>query len=208
MSYEPYDPLSDRNLEASVAEALLERDVTRLDLLKPFKGGGLYAIYYTGPFAAYEANSSRNVDGKFEWPIYVGMAGDSSTRTGAEKTDRRLYGRVNEHRNSINQAINIDVKDFYCRVLVVKDIWIPLGESLLIAKFSPVWNRFLEGFGNHNPGSGRHKGMVSKWDTLHPGRPWAPNFQPRPETAEQILEEVKSYLAGTAVPAKMRLLAL
>ena len=32
------------------------------------------------------------------------------------------------------------------------DIWIPLGESLLIEMFVPLWNRILDGFGIHDLG--------------------------------------------------------
>ena len=37
---------------------------------------------------------------------------------------------------------------------MVDEIWIPLGESLTIAKFSPLWNLVVEGFSRHNPYEG------------------------------------------------------
>ena len=43
----------------------------------------------------------------------------------------------------------------------------------MIARFGPVWNSIVDGFGNHDPGAGRRAGMVSRWDVLHPGRAWA-----------------------------------
>ena len=73
------------------------------------------------------------------------------------------------------------------------DIWIPLGEALLIAKFAPIWNKLIDGFGNHDPGKGRYKGARPKWDTLHPGRLWASKCAARLETAEQIVEEITAY---------------
>ena len=44
------------------------------------------------------------------------------------------------------------------------------ANSLLIAKFAPVWNTIIDGFGNHDPGRGRYEGMRPRWDVLHPGR--------------------------------------
>ena len=84
---------------------------------------------------------------------------------------------------------------FY-RFLVVDDIWIPLGESLLIAKFAPIWNKLIDGFGNHDPGKGRYEGARPKWDTLHPGRGWADKCAARIETPKQIAEEIKAYFRG------------
>jgi hypothetical protein len=88
---------------------------------------------------------------------------------------------------------NLNIEDFWCRFLVVDDIWIPLGESLLIQRHRPIWNSMLDGFGNHDPGAGRHKGARPNWDTLHPGRAWAERCAPSKLTKEQILTEVGKY---------------
>ena len=53
---------------------------------------------------------------------------------------------------AVDRAANLDLTDFRCRFLVVEVIWIPLGESLLIEKLSPLWNETIDGFGNHDPG--------------------------------------------------------
>lgn len=208
MDFEPYDPLDERNLGASVAEALLERDPMRLGDMPRFSGAGIYAIYYTGEFAAYSPIAERNRDNRFEWPIYVGKAVPSGARKGnsSGRIEAKLFDRLQEHAGSIRLAQNLDLSDFYCRVLVVKEIWIPLGESLLIAKFSPVWNKLLDGFGNHDPGKGRHSGQISRWDVVHPGRAWAPKCQPRVETAAQLEAEMASYLATTPIPKRPRFL--
>ncbi|RKH78641.1 Eco29kI family restriction endonuclease, partial [Corallococcus praedator] len=109
---------------------------------------------------------------------------------------RFLHGRLREHAESIAAARNLDLADFQCRYLSVDDIWIPLGETLLIAKFRPVWNLVLDGFGNHDPGSGRYGGLMPLWDVLHPGRAWATRCQPRPETAETLARRVTEFLRG------------
>jgi hypothetical protein len=93
------------------------------------------------------------------------------------------------------QAENLSLQDFHCRYLAVDDIWIPLGEALLIEMFAPIWNTTLPGFGNHDPGKGRHNQQRSFWDTLHPGRAWAGSLQPNAKTAAQISAGVARVLA-------------
>ena len=210
MDFAPYNPLDERNLGASVAEALLERDPLRMDSIPRFVGAGIYAIYYTGDFPAYRAVAERNRDGRFEWPIYVGKAVTGGARKGlvveGDDVGPKLFDRVREHSESIRLAENLDLGDFYCRTLVVKSIWIPLGESLLINKFAPVWNSLLDGFGNHDPGGGRYAGKTTRWDVLHPGRAWALKCQPRPETPAQLQGEIEAYLASATVPKRPRFL--
>lgn len=172
----PYNPLHKRNLGESVAKALLTEPVGPLPTER-FVGAGIYAIYYTGAFGAYEEIAKSNRDGKFQWPIYVGKAVPASARKGGFGLDADpgevLHRRLAEHATSIEQASNLEIQDFQCRYLVVDDIWIPLAESLLIEKFYPVWNMKIDGFGNHDPGAGRRNQRKSSWDVLHPGRPWA-----------------------------------
>lgn len=48
-----------------------------------------------------------------------------------------------------------------------------MAERFLIEHYLPLWNIGMDGFGNHDPGSGRHAGEITWWDALHPGRPWA-----------------------------------
>ena len=208
MDFEAYNPLDERNLGASVAEALLERTPIPLASLPSFKGAGIYAIYYTGDFPAYEKIADRNRDGRFEYPIYVGKAVPSGARKGGGKgqAGSSLFSRLIDHRKSIEAASNLRVDDFSVRVLVVTDIWIPLGESLLITKLAPVWNTIVEGFGNHTPGAGRFLGMRPRWDVVHPGRHWAARCADRLETADQIVEEVRAYTLTAAVPAKPKLM--
>lgn len=193
----PFNPLDKKNLGASVAEALLTKEIHPLGDLPVFEGAGIYAIYYTGDFAPYAQVSRLNADGKFMLPIYVGKAVPPGARMGASlelAAGRVLYKRLKEHAESIKSAENLDINDFHCRFLVVDDIWIPLGESLIIARFTPVWNSLIDGFGNHNPGKGRHAGMRPRWDVLHAGRGWAMNLTERSETAAQIAQDAETYL--------------
>ena len=194
--YDPYNPLDKQNLGISIRDALLARPVHPLGDLSAFPGAGLYALYYTGDFPAYERLAKLNRDGQFRIPIYVGMA-DKATRKGATKAaQRQLYDRLRKHAESIKAVSNLLLKDFYCRFLVVDEIWIPLGETLLISKFSPVWNGLVDGFGNHDPGAGRYEGLCPRWDTLHPGRKWAEKCKKRQETAEQIETEIANFLSS------------
>ncbi|MBF0144411.1 MAG: Eco29kI family restriction endonuclease [Magnetococcales bacterium] len=195
------------NLGMSVAEALLARTPIPLSNIGDFTGAGIYAIYYIGEFPSYNPISIRNLGNRFEVPIYVGKAVPSGARKGGSLSSdpgEALNKRLREHAKSIQEASNLSIEDFHCRFLVVDDIWIPLGEALLIAWFSPVWNTLVDGFGNHDPGRGRHQGMRPRWDTLHPGRDWALNCQERPESAERIMADVEQYLRTNPLPIDVR----
>lgn len=195
----PFNPLDKKNLGASVAEAMLASKVHPLGAVPEFKGAGIYAIYYTGTFPAYAELSARNQGGKFSVPIYVGKAVPSGARKGgaagsSANSGRTLFSRLKEHAESVQGVSNLDIEDFHCRFLVVDDIWIPLGESLLIARYSPVWNSLVDGFGNHDPGKGRYNGMRPRWDVLHPGRAWAARCAERPDKCDAIERDVQQYL--------------
>ncbi len=199
----PFNPLDKRHLGESVGQAMLRQPVTPMKELQSFVGAGIYAIYYTGEFPAYEEISIRNRDGRYAAPIYVGKAVPKGARKGGDleaSPGKVLFNRIKQHVKSIEQASNLDIEDFFCRYLIVDDIWIPLGESLLIAKFNPLWNKLIDGFGNHDPGRGRHAGLRPRWDVLHPGRPWAERCKQRDETADQIIQEARNYLSNNPPP--------
>ena len=208
----PFNPLDRKNLGASVAEALLSRNVYPLGELPVFQGAGIYAIYYSGGFPAYTELANRNRNNQFAAPIYVGKAVHAGARKGGgtegDTTRKPLYSRLSEHTESIRSAENLDLPEFHCRFLVVDDIWIPLGESLLIARFSPVWNALIDGFGNHDPGSGRYKGMRPRWDVLHPGRPWATKCGERAESPDDIARDVLTYLRNAPYPISARFIGI
>lgn len=173
--------------------ALLEQPCRSLPPGAGFVGVGIYALYYQGDFAAYGPVSSPNC----ETPIYVGRALPTGSRTGLGGLDvrvgRQLYTRLAKHAESITAVENLELDDFRCRYLIVDDIWIPLGESLLIARFQPVWNAVVHGFGLNDPGRHRYGGDRSDWDEIHPGRAWRDAMR-RKRPATEILEEVGAHL--------------
>lgn len=189
----PFNPLDKKNLGTSVAEALLDQEIESLPP-QPFNGAGIYAIYYNGNFPPYKKISIKNKD-KEATPIYVGKAVPAGARKGGfglgENPGDVLFKRLKEHAQSIEQATNLKLNDFLCKYLVVDDIWIPLGESLLIEKFKPLWNNIVDGFGNHDPGSGRYGQQKSLWDVLHPGRQWAERCQPSAKSQEAIIKIIE-----------------
>lgn len=202
----PFNPLDKKNLGASVAEALLAAKVHPMSAVPGFYGAGVYVIYYAGDFDPYAELSRRNMIGNAVAPIYIGKAVPAGARKGLNTAtgSRALYSRLTEHVESIRSANNLRLEDFYCRYLVVDDIWIPLGESLLIARYAPVWNSVVDGFGNHDPGAGRYQGYCPRWDVLHPGRAWAAKCKPRNETQDQIARDVISYLSIAPYPTSDR----
>lgn len=194
---EPYNPLHKKNLGVSVADALLAKEAEALPPPDPFDGAGIYAIYYTGNYPAYREIATRNQKGEMRCPIYVGKAVPEGARKGGLGLDypagRVLFKRLTEHAKSIEQATNLNSGDFSCRHLIVDDIWIPLGESLLIERFRPLWNLAVDGFGNHDPGGRRAAQNISPWDVLHPGRPWAVKLSSG-KTKADILAGIKKHL--------------
>lgn len=186
-----------QNLAHSIVTRMVESEATPLGSVPVFNGAGVYAIYYCGGFAAYAPLAAEN-DEEWAVPIYVGKAVPSGSRrgldVGAHETTRTLSIRIRQHARSVQDASNLAIEDFAVRWLTIQDIWIPLGESALIRRHQPVWNALVDGFGNHDPGSGRSNGIRSRWDTLHPGRPWAIKYPARGETPFQISQDITEYL--------------
>jgi len=193
--YRPFNPLDTPAIAQSLGREVLSRSPFPIGELKPFIGAGVYLIYYKGDFPAYRLLTESNRH-QITWPIYVGKADISGARKGDldGPVGEPLYRRIRQHRDSLEQASNLSVRDFLVRYLVIEPLFIPLGETLLINRFLPVWNRLIDGFGNHDPGKGRHSGMRPRWDVLHPGRPWAEKLKPRPEAAEVIAQDAIEYL--------------
>lgn len=195
-----YNPLDKIHLGESIRDALLRQPLHPLPPAEKFSGAGIYAIYYVGGFPTYRPIAQKNREGAFQAPVYVGEAVPEGSRTGRSELEQRttykLYERLRQHAGSIDQAENLELADFYCRYLVVDDIWIPLGEALMIATFAPVWNKIVPGFGIHDTGSRRTQN-TSAWDALHPGRRFVRKrgLPPNPKSPDQLIQEVEKYLA-------------
>lgn len=192
-SPKPYNPLDKKNLGVSVADAMLQQPVSPLPPSAKFVGAGIYAIYYVGRYSHYAPIVQANRDDRWERPIYVGKAIPKGGRKGGLGLDAPvgtvLYNRLAEHAKSITEVENLEISQFFCRYLVVDDIWIPLGESLLIETFKPLWNIVVDGFGNHDPGGGRKDSQRSSWDMLHPGRSWAGKYREgkSPDSIQELI---------------------
>jgi hypothetical protein len=201
----PYNPLEKRNLGISVADALLQKSLGPLPPPEPFIAAGIYALYYKGKLPTYRPISLTYRRDRKEVPIYVGKAIPKGGRKGIESAlavGPVLYNRLVEHAESIAAAKNLELADFMCRYLAVDDIWIPLGESLMIQTFAPVWNVVLEGFGNHDPGAGRRAGEKPRWDVVHPGRVWASRMQKsNKRSAEELLRLISRHFASANRPS-------
>jgi hypothetical protein len=198
MAEQPYNPLDKLHLGESVARALLAQPVVALPPPASFVGAGIYALYYAGDFPAYRKIAEKNVNDAWNLPIYVGKAVPLGARRGGyglgESPGDVLYRRLREHAMSVQQVADLALEDFRCRYLVVDDIWIPLGESLLISMFVPLWNHRLDGFGNHDPGAGRYNQQRSAWDEIHAGRSWAARLRPHPRSRDVILQSIVAFL--------------
>lgn len=198
MSEAPYNPLAKPNLGRSIADALLGGAVLPLDRTGHLVGAGVYAIYYHGSFAPYAPIRGT------ETPIYVGKAIPKGARKGGLQFDAgkgtALRDRLRQHATSIKEATNLDSDDFGYRSLVVDDIWIPLGENVLIERFKPIWNMIIDGFGNKDPGQRRATQYKSSWDLVHPGRRFAEKLAVGPVTLDMIIARLDAYFAGRFVP--------
>lgn len=194
---QPYNPLDRQSLADSVVDALLHREPRELPPPESFIGAGVYAIYYTGDFPPYQEIAREHARRSYSRPVYVGKAIPAGSRKGRATINPKagpvLFQRLTEHAQSIDEARNLELADFRCRYLSVDDIWIPLGESLLIERFSPIWNTLITGFGNHDPGSGRHNQARSSWDVLHPGRPWADRLGAGRQSKEELVALLEQH---------------
>lgn len=193
-----FNPLDKRNLGRSIVNALETIHPVKLANLTEFKGAGIYALYYAGDFEPYAPLKKLNSAVPF-YPIYVGKAVAAGSRKGNSEVtgleSGALWRRLREHVDSIAAVQELKVADFSCKYLVIDEIWIGLGESLLIQAYSPLWNVSVEGFGNHDPGAGRRKGRRPAWDELHNGRAWAKRLQPAKHSREELLKIIRAHLA-------------
>lgn len=165
---------------------------------EPFIGTGVYSLYYFGNYDLYKKISDANMK-ECTNPIYVGKAvpkGWRTARAGSED-DTTLAQRLREHARSIRQGSGLDIKDFKCRFMILKgeeSSMITIVEAALIRKYRPLWNTIVDGFGNHDPGSGRYDQAKSEWDVLHPGRSWAEKLRGKSPNLEGIKIKIINVL--------------
>jgi Eco29kI restriction endonuclease len=198
-----YNPLDKVNLAKSIETELLTSTPSLLSDVGSLKGAGVYAIYYIGDFKPYVPIKLKNLNGLFSQPIYVGKAIPKGGRKGGLSIDlatsimgRSLADRLGQHAQSIVETQNLKIEDFFVRYLVVDDIWIPLGENMLIETFKPIWNRALDGFGNKDPGRRRATQYRSPWDVVHPGRRFTEKLAESPLSLDFLTVRISDYLSG------------
>ncbi|EKO3783673.1 Eco29kI family restriction endonuclease [Vibrio harveyi] len=157
-----------------------------------FSGAGVYALYLVD-------SSGTPYDGfvDSQRPIYVGKAVPEGSRQGRtlNAATKKLSARIREHRRSID-AVDLGAERFEVRFAVLSGEGVDLIaalESALIRTHTPLWNSYIDGFGNHDPGSGRYEQSISEWDTLHTGRKWASKLTGVPPRMENISAKIKSY---------------
>ena len=216
MSSSPVNPdqhtFRSPKFESVVKEAVEFFTQTPVHPLPPapgFSGVGVYALYYRGPFEHYSHIALKNQQDcrqpiynrqpVYRQPIYIGKAVPKGWRTGRTSDsdqDKRLYQRLKEHTHSINSVNNLEVHDFRCRFMILNGVetdLISVVESALIRTHKPLWNDEVDGFGNHDPGSGRYNQSRSSWDVLHLGRSWAKRLTgPKPKR-EDIIAEIGKH---------------
>jgi len=189
------------DFESVVQKAISFFNSTPVHPLPPlgkFSAGGVYALYYLGTFTHYAQLAYKNRN-KCTQPIYIGKAvlpGWRTARGTKTKESTALYSRLREHARNINRGAGLDTSDFQTRFIILdgleSDIVVPM-EAALIRQFTPLWNSFVDGFGNHDPGRGRYNQARSEWDVLHPGRPWADRLTGESPNLKRIVNKIKNY---------------
>ncbi len=165
-----------------------------------FLGTGVYAIYYTGNNPLYKKYSELNRLA-YSHPIYVGKAVPKGWRQARVSDDvlnqsRELFGRLREHSRSIALGNGLEVDDFKCRFVIFEDAgsdMIGTIEAALIKLNKPLWNMAVDGFGNHDPGSGRYEQARSDWDVIHPGRKWAEKCKGKHKSDQAIHSAITAH---------------
>ncbi|MCU7923803.1 MAG: Eco29kI family restriction endonuclease [Candidatus Thiodiazotropha sp. (ex Dulcina madagascariensis)] len=191
---EVFDPSDPAVVGRLIARTLLERPRIPLGNIDRFYGSGVYAIYYMGPFDAYEEISGSQI------PIYVGKVDPASSEaTTPEQQGDKLWNRlVKDHAKNVDKAENLDLANFEARFLVVRSAWQNTAENYLINWFKPVWNNEMKicyGFGKHGDRSSTRDNTKSPWDTLHPGRAWAADAKTHPKSVDDIKADIRAHYA-------------
>jgi hypothetical protein len=170
-----------------------------------FCGTGVYAIYYTGQNALYKKYATLNRL-SYNYPIYVGKAVPKGWRQSRishndGNLSRELYTRLKEHSRNISTVSDLLLSDFSCRFVIFEQEgsdMISTIEAALIKLNRPLWNTSLDGFGNHDPGSGRYEQAKSDWDVIHEGRTWAKKCKGRAKDKRSVISLIASHLKTIA----------
>lgn len=84
-------------------------------------------------------------------------------------------------------------KGIFGKLIKEDRMWENLLSSQPLRYYKPIWNTKIDGFGNHDPGSGRYNQAKSEWDIIHPGRPWADKCLGTSSTIDRIEEKAAEY---------------
>ncbi|HEX8214002.1 MAG TPA: Eco29kI family restriction endonuclease [Allosphingosinicella sp.] len=191
-----FDPSNPKVVGRFVALALVAQPRCPLEQVELSYGSGIYALYYSGAFPAYDAISGS------ETPIYVGTASPAvgNARTPYEQGPR-LSERIRYHAGNIAKATStLSLSDFQYRSLVVQSGWEKQAESYLIHLFHPVWNKevkIMSGFGKHGDSPTMRQHGRSPWDTMHPARTWAGDSasdqKPIPQIEAELIDHFERH---------------
>ncbi|MFE5565476.1 Eco29kI family restriction endonuclease [Amycolatopsis japonica] len=163
----------------------------------PFRGAGLYALYYIGSrVTEYQPLAKAFLTG-LHIPVYVGKAEAGNSNYGHEPNydATNLYDRIAKHAKSVAEVEysnggDLALNDFRVKFLCLDDAWIVLGERALLRAYRPVlWNTIVSGFGSNPPGTARTNAR-SVWDTMHPGRDRAGLLPHRSLTLDEMRARV------------------
>lgn len=166
-----------------------------------FLGTGVYALYYIGTNPLYKRYAELNRL-SYGYPIYVGKAVPKGWRQARASDNslnqsRELIGRLREHGRNIKHCSELSQEDFMCRFVIFEDEgsdMISTIEAALIKLNRPLWNTAVDGFGNHDPGSGRYEQAKSGWDVMHEGRSWANKCKGAHAEKSVIISKIERHL--------------
>jgi len=168
---------------------------------KKFHGTGVYAIYCISKTGLYKDFHEINRT-SYRIPIYIGKAvpsgwRQSRTKTSESKLSYELYGRIKEHGSSLDVGEGLERSDFSCRFMILEGAesdLIGTVEAALIRNYRPIWNSLIDGFGNHDPGSGRYEQAMSDWDVCHPGRTWAAKCRGKHNNRSTLKKSISIFM--------------
>ncbi|RKX43361.1 MAG: restriction endonuclease [Verrucomicrobia bacterium] len=166
-----------------------------------FHGTGVYAVYCTAKTGVYRDFHDINRT-SYDVPIYIGKAVPAGWRqarsANAENSESyELNNRIREHGRSIEQGAGLKLNDYRCRFMILEGAesdLIGTVEAALIRSYKPLWNSLIDGFGNHDPGSGRYEQAMSDWDVCHPGRLWAKKCKGKHPSKKELLKSIEVFM--------------